>query len=348
MSKVYEMLPESVTRRSATVRLRGPRTRSWVWRIVTVIVVGYLLLVVPGERGATVFLIANTAILALFALSTNLLVGHAGIVCFGEAVFYGLGSYAASLISQHMALDALPLLAAAAATGAAAALAVGFITVRIYGMSLAMLTLAIGQICFLYFSTTGSVGGENGLVTLGPSHAAGIDITSQRHLYEFVAVMVVIAAAALYWVYRSPFGLILRVMREDHVRLRYLGINPAAVKVLAFTISGAIAGFAGGLSTFANQIVTPEVFNWTNSGSPVLMSALGGFDSFVGPIFGAGIYSWLTDHLTGGTIDPNLVLGAILIVVVLAVPTGVVRVGERVRNLLAGYRRSHRARRDHA
>jgi branched-chain amino acid transport system permease protein len=308
----------------------------------TVAALAYLVLVVPNQNGAIIFLFENAVIAALFALATNLLVGQAGIVCFGEAVFFGIGAYVVSVITEHHSWDAVPLVCAGAASGAVAALVVGLITIRVYGIALAMFTLALGQICFLWFSTSNAVGGENGIVVLAPAKAAGVDITSQTSLYYFIVAMVLLAMAVLFWIYRSPFGLVLRVMREDHVRTRYLGINPAAIKVLAFVISGAAAGWAGALSAMATQIITPDLFNWTNSGSPVLMSALGGFNSFAGPIIGAGIYSWLSNHFSGGAVDPNLILGAILLVVVLVVPRGLVSLGDTIQAVRA--RRSLRTR----
>jgi branched-chain amino acid transport system permease protein len=197
------------------------------------------------------------------------------------------------------------------------ALVVAIITIRTKGVAFAMVTLAVGQVLFVFVFQTDMFGGEGGLVTQLPTSLG------PKKLWYLIAGLAVLTIVALRLIVSSPLGLILTAMREDVVRLQFLGVDPRRVRVVAFTIAGAAAGLAGALYACAAFFVAPEALSWTRSGEPIIMALLGGIHSFYGPVVGAFALTGLTRVLSDTTSAYPLVLGIILISIVLIAPKGI-------------------------
>jgi branched-chain amino acid transport system permease protein len=263
----------------------------------------------------------NALVLALFAAATNLLVGWTGLVSFGQAAFYGIGAYTVALAWLHgvapfwLAFTAAPLIAALVA------FVTGAIALRARKLYFALLTLAFSELFNvladqLYDITNGANGIFGAMV---PDL-----LVAPRPGFYFTLVVVIAALTLLYRIAHSPFGLALRAIRERRVRAEALGLAVFHHELAAFTISGAFCGLAGALYVVHDQTAYPELLNWVKSGEPVIVAVIGGISSFTGPLWGALFYQIAHDILVALTRDWQMALGALLLLVVLFRPGGIV------------------------
>ncbi|MDS1140840.1 branched-chain amino acid ABC transporter permease [Pusillimonas sp. SM2304] len=274
-----------------------------------------------------IFIATEILILGLFAASFNLIFGYTGMLSFGHAAFFGVGSYATAMLLQSMQWPLLACLLAAIVAGAVLALIIGFFSVRLNEVYFSMLTLAFGMMVYSvvhqWRSVTNGSDGIAGFVVT--SLGLGIDVTlgNPAVYYHVVLVLVVLATALLYLICRSSFGLILRAIRQNPERVAFCGLNVRSYRLAAFTIAGAFAGLAGGLMAPFLRIASPELVHWSMSAEPVLMSILGGTGYFLGPFFGAGMFVLLETWITSMTHAWMLVLGIILALMVMFFRRGV-------------------------
>ncbi|WP_237173541.1 branched-chain amino acid ABC transporter permease [Paracandidimonas lactea] len=274
-----------------------------------------------------IFIATEILILGLFAASFNLVFGYTGMLSFGHAAFFGVGAYATAMLLQSWQWPLLACLVASVAAGAVLALIIGFFSVRLNEVYFAMLTLAFGMMVFGVVHQWRSVtNGSDGIAgfTVG-SLGLGMDLAlgNPSVYYHVVLVLVVLAAAVLYRICRSSFGLILRAIRQNPERVAFCGVNVRAYRLAAFTIAGAFAGLAGGLMAPFLRIASPELVHWSMSAEPVLMTILGGSGYFLGPFFGAGMFVLLETWITSVTQAWMLVLGIILALMVMFFRRGV-------------------------
>lgn len=260
-------------------------------------------------------------ILALFAFALHLLVGIGGIVSFGHAAYFGLGAYGAALWVRSLGLPmevALPLAPLAAALGAAL---FGAFVVRLSGIYLAMLTLAAAQIVYaVAFQWVEVTGGDNGLVGIWPSPwAAG-----RTAYYYLTLVVAVLAIALLRRVVYAPFGYTLRAARDSEGRADAIGIGVRAHRWLAFTLSGAAAGLAGGLYAFSRGSVDPSALSIPTSVDALTMLLLGGVQTVMGPVVGAAVLHAVRDQIMPLTELWRMFLGLSIIALVILFPNGLV------------------------
>jgi branched-chain amino acid transport system permease protein len=300
-----------------------------------VILVASLLLPLVAT-GAQLFLWETVLLQVVFALSVNLLVGHSGIATFGQAAFFGIGAYAIAATSQHGVAVSFGLIAAMI-LGAAASAVVAGIAARAEGMAVMMLTLAVSQGLFSMMNRSSFMGGANGTPVV---LVDWFSTTSMAYWYSMLAISAV--AAWLMWVVlRSPFGLSMRAIRDDPLRVVHFGVSVRLFRSVMFVIAGAFGGLAGGLFACTSQAVDPSVFNWTVSGSALIMALVGGLYSAWGPVLGATMIVLLNYYLS--TLMPALwtfFLGIVVAVVVIALPHGLISASERVRTLVNHFRRS--------
>jgi branched-chain amino acid transport system permease protein len=286
--------------------------------------------------GAQLFLWETVLLQAVFALSVNLLVGHSGIATFGQAAFFGIGAYAIAATSQHGVAVSFGLIAAMI-LGAAASAVVAGIAARAEGMAVMMLTLAVSQGLFSVMNRSSFMGGANGTPVV---LVDWFSTTSMAYWYSMLAISAV--AACLMWVVlRSPFGLSMRAIRDDPLRVVHFGVSVRLFRSVMFVIAGAFGGLAGGLFACTSQAVDPSVFNWTVSGSALIMALVGGLYSAWGPVLGATMIVLLNYYLS--TLMPALwtfFLGIVVAVVVIVLPHGLASASERVRTLIDHFRRS--------
>jgi branched-chain amino acid transport system permease protein len=262
--------------------------------------------------------------------------GFGGMVSFGHAAYFALGAYAVALLEKRMGVPMLLALPAAPLVAAAGALFFGVFIVRLSHTYFAMLSLAFAQIVFtVIFKWKSLTGGDDGLLDVWPPAL----LKSPAGYYYFTLAVVALSVAALYAIVNSPFGYALRCVRENPRRARFIGINVRRHQLIAFVVSGAFSGLAGGLFAFYNGSVFPDFAYFTKSFEPLVVALLGGVQSFFGPLagaFGFKILEWLVSRQW--PVYWPLFLGAIVILVVVALPQGFVGLagGQRWRSRLTG------------
>jgi branched-chain amino acid transport system permease protein len=260
-------------------------------------------------------------IFGLFAFSLQLLIGVGGLVSFGHAAFFGLGAYGAALGVKWMGAPmeaALPLGLLLAALGAAL---IGAFVVRLSGIYLAMMTLAAAQILYaVAFQWVDVTGGDNGIVGVWPSAWT----SGQGFYYLLTLALTVAAVLLLRRVIDAPFGYALRAARDSEPRAEAVGLDIRRHRWLAFTVSGAAAGLAGGLYAFSRGSVDPSLLGIPTSVDALTMLLLGGIQTVTGPLVGAGVLHILRDQIMPLTSLWRLFLGLSIIAMVLIFPRGLV------------------------
>jgi ABC-type branched-subunit amino acid transport system ATPase component/ABC-type branched-subunit amino acid transport system permease subunit len=280
-------------------------------------------------------LITRIIILATFVLSLDLLIGITGLVSFGHSAFFGCGAYAVYFVSpESEAANVFVALGAGLALGGTAALVVGAFATLTRGFYFIMVTLAAGQMMFSLFHDTDIAKGSDGaFVNVKPElafHGTSLLDFSDWHQFYYVCLLVLVAAYfALFGLVRSPFGRVLQGIRANEVRMSALGYDTYRYKLAAFTLAGMLAGLAGALFASIDGFVTPELFNWHQSGLAIMMVVLGGAGTLYGPIIGAFAYAMLEEVLKSASIVGPLIAdhwrlgtGLTLVVAVLMSPDG--------------------------
>jgi branched-chain amino acid transport system permease protein len=286
-------------------------------------------------------LVTKIMIMAVFALSLDLLVGYSGLVSFGHAAFFGIGAYTLALLAPKGAPANLWLtLPAAIAFAGVAALAVGVFVLRTRGIYFIMVTLAFAQMFYFVFHDTKFGGGSDGrYVNFKPTTAIGVfvpfDLEKPVHAYYMVLCFLVLTFVFLRLLLRSPFGRALQGIRANEQRMGSLGFPVFAYKLASFGIAGALAGLAGYLSAAQDGFVNPEILSWHQSGNVLLMVILGGAGTPYGPIAGAFVLVSMEEILSSLTNHWQLWLGAAIVLLVLFLPGGL---GNAVRRAHAGAR----------
>ncbi|MBV8642924.1 MAG: branched-chain amino acid ABC transporter permease [Candidatus Eremiobacteraeota bacterium] len=273
---------------------------------------------------------------ALFAVAFDLLLGFTGLLSFGHAMFWGGAGYVTTILIARMHLP-LGLAALVALVYAAVlALIVGAIAIRRQGIYFAMITLALAQLQYFFAYQLGDwTGGENGVQLTARGNLLGIPLENDVAFYYAVLVIAALGTWFVVRVVRSPFGAVLGAMRENEQRAIALGFRVDRYKLVAFVLSGTLAGLAGILFAVGNRLSGLDGVDWHTSGKVVMMSLLGGIGTVFGPIVGAGLFESL-DYFVSKTIvgdKTNIVMGTIFALCVLLFRRGIV--GE----LLAGARK---------
>jgi branched-chain amino acid transport system permease protein len=295
------------------------------------VVVAALAVPALGSRFYT-FVATDVAILALFAVSLNLLLGYTGLVSFGHAAYFGIGAYTTGILMKKAGVPFLLAFPAAGVVAALFALLFGFFCVRLTKIYFAMLTLAFAQIvwaiCFKWNDVTG---GEQGMPDIPYPDLGWMerlpwigDLRTSDHYYLLVVVLVAAALWVLRRIVESPFGQILTTIRENPERAEFIGVNVRRHELVAFVIAGAFAGLSGGLFGIFNRGVFPDFAYWSKSAEVLIMTILGGIGHFYGPAVGAAVLLLLNQQITAYTEYWPFVLGTILIVLLFAFPGGLV------------------------
>ena len=282
-------------------------------------------------------LIAQIAILAIFAMSLDILVGFTGMVSLGHAAFYGIGAYATAALGGVM-LDWPPVAAmlGAVAIAALAALVIGAFVVRLGGVFFIMVTLAVGEAIHAYLFKARAFGGDDGLAGIVRPAIAALDLSldDPRAFSAYALLIAAVVYAGLEAVVRSPFGRLLVAIHQNQRRARALGCPVGRVKLAAFTLAGAVAGLAGALTAQHTGFISPELLVWTTSGEVLIVVIVGGMASLVGPAAGAAAVVLASDALSGATDYWMLFMGLAFIAVVLFADRGLYGVVEGARRRL--------------
>lgn len=287
-------------------------------------------------------LLAKAMILAIFAMSLDLLVGYTGLVSFGHAAYFGIGAYATVLLAPKYDPASLwVVLPAAVAVAGVAALVIGLFVLRTRGIYFIMVTLAFAQMVFYVFHDTGLGGGSDGIyLNFKPSAAIGgvqpFDLGEARQQCWFVAVLLLLTWWFLARLLESPFGRAIVGIRSNEQRMRALGFATVRYKLAAFAIAGAIAGLAGCLYAILFGFVTPELLSWHQSGNVLLMVILGGIGSLAGSVAGAFAFVAMQEVFSGWTKHWQLLMGAVIVAAVLFLPGGLAALPRRIRRAFGG------------
>jgi branched-chain amino acid transport system permease protein len=297
------------------------RPASTMLKTGAAVLLGGLIALAHASSPYTLVLGTDVLIAIIFAVSLHFIMGPAGLHSFGHAAYFGLGTYGTALLVKFLHVPMLPALLAAPVVGGLGALLFGWFAVRLSGIYLAMLTLAFAEIVWsLVFQWQDFTGGSNGVLGIWPSPP--FDAPWRFYLLTLAAAVVIVVA--LRAIVFSPFGYAMRAGRDSPLRAEAIGINVKRVHWLAFAMAGAAAGLAGGLFAFAKGSISPETINVGRSIDAIVMVLLGGLESLSGPIAGAAIFATLQDTVMRQTEYWRALLGAIILVLVLMFPAGIV------------------------
>jgi branched-chain amino acid transport system permease protein len=286
--------------------------------------IGIVLPLIPGVY--TVFA-TNVVCWALFAVAFDLLLGFTGLLSFGHAMFWGGAGYVAAIAIVNAHLDAPLAIVLATAYAAVLALVVGALSIRRAGIYFAMITLALAQLQYFVAFTLDSVtGGENGLTFDTRGTLFGLSLSNDKLFYYLALAVTALATAGAIRVVRSPFGMVLAAMRDNEARAVSLGYAVERFKLIAFVMSGALAGLAGALDALNNRLIGLDAVDWHTSGKVVIMTILGGIGTLFGPLAGAGIYESLEYFVSKTALGDktNIVMGTIFAVVILTARRGLI------------------------
>jgi branched-chain amino acid transport system permease protein len=312
--------------------MRFVRSNGWL------LVLAAFLLIFPLclPRLAFVNIVSEMLIMALFAVSLNLLIGYTGIISFGHAAFFAFGSYTVGIMLQRLS-TVLPLAIPSALVcgmilSGVAALVIGYFCTRLTAIYFSFLTLAFSQIVYVVIIKWASLtGGDQGLIggiPKPPLHVFGLSVTmaSPFSLYYLNVVAVILGFFFLKVVTDSPFGWVLRGIRDNPERINFLGVNVKQYEIIAFVISGVFSGLAGGLMALHLSGAYPDSAHWAKNAEPIFMIIIGGLRVFAGPILGSIIVTQLSAYLSSSTQMRGLIFGGILIVLLMVSREGILDV----------------------
>ncbi len=265
---------------------------------------------------------------ALFACAFNLLLGYAGLLSFGHAAFLASGGYVTGyLLSNYSSLGTELGILAGTLASAVLGLLFGLLAIRRQGIYFAMITLALAQLVFFIYVQTPFTGGENGMHGVPRGQWLGLfDLNNNMTMYYFVLAVFVFGYAVIQRTIHSPYGQVLKAIRENEPRAISLGYNVDAHKLLVFVISAALTGLAGSTKTVVFQLASLTDAHWHMSGEVILMTLLGGVGTVLGPFVGAAIVVTLQGYLPDGPLGEwvSVILGAIFVMCVLLFRAGIV------------------------
>ena len=321
---------------SAIARETGSLRHVFRWALPAAVILLVVPWIVPQY---TAILLTYGLIMAIGALGFNLLLGYTGLLSFGHSAYFGVGAYVVALMVKYLRVGSMELFLLGAIVGSVIVTAVfGFVCVRYTRIFFGILTLALSQVLWsLAFKFFWVTGGTDGLRVPTPSLLAGLatgtgDKTDfMSHAYYYYVLVIFFACVVLMWVIvNSPFGKALQAIRDNETRAEFVGVQIWRYRFVAFLVSGVFTGLAGALWVPLNGLTTPDIMHWTFSGEIVFMTVLGGFRSFAGPIVGAIVFNYLKTYAVGYTVYWQLLLGAVLVALVVSLPTGIVGTAERL------------------
>lgn len=266
---------------------------------------------------------SRVLVFGLAAASLNFILGFGGMVSFGHAAFVGLGAYTVGLLMQQGISSAWLAWPLAMLMGAAFSLLVGAISLRTQGVYFIMITLAFAQMLYYLIMSFKALGGDDGLSLPSRSDIGlGLDLAQDATFYYVVLALVSISLLLMARVLNARFGHVLQAIKENETRMQAIGFPVYRYKLVAFSLAGAFAGLAGALLANQGSFVGPGMLQWTQSGILLIMVILGGVGHLYGGLLGAAVFLLLEEVLAAYTVHWQLGLGAVLLIVVLVAPNG--------------------------
>jgi branched-chain amino acid transport system permease protein len=262
---------------------------------------------------------------ALFACAFNLLIGYVGLLSFGHAAYFGMGAYVSAYAAKAWGFSAELSVLAGAATGGALGLVFGLIAIRRQGIYFSMITLALAQFTYFLCTQLSFTGGEDGIQQVPRAPVLGfISMQNDMAIYWLVAGIFVFGFLLIFRIIHSPFGQVLKAIRENEPRAISLGYRVDDYKLIAFVLSTAIAGAAGGIKSLVFGIATMTDVTWQASGEIVLTTLLGGLGTIFGPVIGAVIINTLEFYLSPFGSWVTVTQGVIFVLCVMAFRRGII------------------------
>ena len=296
------------------------------WRVLALVAVGVLLAAAPPFLSSyPLTLLTQALIFAIFAMSLDLLLGYTGLPSLGHAAYFGVAAYVVAIFTTQYQMGFWACLFLALFAAIATAAAFGLIAIRAVGTYFLMITLALGMVAWgLAFRWVSLTKGDNGISGV-PRPSLGLPwaFTNQTAFYYLALITFLLALGLLFLIVRSPFGMSLKGIRESERRMRSLGYNVWLHKYLAFILAGAFAGLAGVLWAYYNGFVSPVEIQLVTSVEALLMVAMGGPGTLIGPALGAGVIVFLKNFVSVYTKRWLLILGGVYICVILFAPQGI-------------------------
>jgi len=298
-------------------------------RTVTVVVLLAALAFLPVyvELGGSRFLLTlftRIIILAMAAVSLNLILGFGGMMSFGHAVYLGIGGYAVGMLAHEGIYSGFVQWPVALAASALFALVIGALSLRTRGVYFIMLTLAFAQMAYYVVAGLARYGGDDGLTIYKRSQFFEPINLSNKTQFYYICLALLYASIYLVWrIVNSRFGMVIQGSRSNDTRMRAIGFPTFRYKLTCFVIAGILCGLAGALLANHTDFVSPAMMYWTRSGDLIIMVVLGGMGSVVGPVFGAIALLVLEETLSGITEYWQIILGPLLLLVVLFARGGI-------------------------
>ncbi|MHB0707289.1 branched-chain amino acid ABC transporter permease [Roseomonas mucosa] len=262
---------------------------------------------------------------ALFACAFNLLIGYVGLLSFGHAAFFGMGGYLAAHAAKVWGLTPEVSILAGGVVGAVLGLAFGWLAIRRQGIYFAMITLALAQMVFFFCLQAPFTHGEDGIQSVPRGRLFGVvDLAPDMAMYWLVAAVFLIGFLLIHRIVHSPFGQVLKAIRENEPRATSLGYRADDYKLMAFVLSAALSGVAGGTKSLVFGIATLTDVHWSMSGEVVLMTLLGGLGTLFGPVVGAAVIVAMQNYLAPFGAWVTVIQGAIFVICVVAFRAGIV------------------------
>jgi branched-chain amino acid transport system permease protein len=302
------------------------------WRVAVVFALLAAVPFVPGVSRYYLLLAFDALLFGAIAMSLDLLIGYTGLVSFGHAAFYGLGAYATAVLLERGVLSVWACIGAALLVVGVYAFVVSYFATARRGIYFALLTLIFAEVVYTFFRYTQTFGGSDGIQGL-PDAALfpGVLIDTPTRKYYLVLVYLLFAWIVCRVLVASHFGRVLVAIRENEDRARFLGYNVQRYKMGACMVSALLTGIGGAIYPIRSAFATPDLMVWTESGEFIISVMIGGLGTLVGPIIGGAFFTLLRDKVSSVVDWYFLVIGAVLVVIVLFMPRGLLGLRRLVR-----------------
>ncbi|WP_226043253.1 branched-chain amino acid ABC transporter permease [Natrinema sp. DC36] len=284
-----------------------------------------LLAVLPNLMGP--FIASHIIVMAIFAMGYNIILGFGGELSFGHAAYFGLGAYGVILSLEHLVSNlylAIPITVVAVTL---LSVVFGYLSLRRRGIYFAMITLALAQLVYaIVFQMNELTGGSNGIAIPATEAPLGplMPMNNDLHFYALACALFLLSFVVIARIVNSPFGRVLKAIRESEDRALHLGYDVNSYLWLAFAMSGAFSALAGALYAVLFVFISPSILFWQLSGEVVLMAIIGGVGTLTGPLVGAIVFIFFSNTLTSITEHWEIFFGAVIIGIVLLAPEGLI------------------------
>lgn len=313
-----------MTMAEITETIRTEKSRTALSVQAAFLIIGLLLLLLAPFFFYPIFLM-KLLCFALFACAFNLLLGYTGLLSFGHATFFGGAAYFTAHAVKEWGFSPELGIVTGVAGAAILGLVMGFFAIRRQGIYFAMITLALSQMFFFFCLQSQFTHGEDGIQSVPRGRLFGLlDLNSSTNMYYFVLAVFVVGIMIIWRFINSPFGMILKSIRENEQRAISLGYSVARYKLGAFVMSAALAGLAGAVKSLVFQFATLTDVAWQMSGEVILMTLLGGIGTLIGPLFGAGLVVTLENYLATSEFPVTIITGVVFMICVLIFRRGII------------------------